>query len=135
MVPSSIHRRCRRPDRESPRCGGEENRVTNLPYPLEFRGAHPRSKSTGNSCVQPWPYPSPLASRLRASRRPRTPALPSNMQSDWDCDNYTNSELRLKSEIAKNDECISKLLLAHYRIATSSISYSTPRSFMRRRTL
>jgi len=46
------------------------------------------------------------------------------MQSDRHCDNYTNSELRLKSEIEKNDKCISKLILADYRIATSAISYS-----------
>jgi hypothetical protein len=41
-----------------------------------------------------------------------------NRQSDPDFDNYTNSELRLKNEIAKSDECISKLLLAYERTAT-----------------
>jgi hypothetical protein len=45
-----------------------------------------------------------------------------NRQSDPDFDNYTNSELRLKNEIADNDECISKLLLARERTATSMSS-------------
>src|SRR4029077_19047004 len=47
------------------------------------------------------------------------------MQSDRDFNNYTNSELRLKSRIGVHDKCISKLLLEYYRNATYSISYST----------
>jgi len=51
------------------------------------------------------------------------------MQSDRDFDNYTNSELGLKSRIGTHDNCISNLLLEYERTATYTISYSMRRYF------
>jgi hypothetical protein len=47
----------------------------------------------------------------------RSTTLLSLMQSDRNPDNYTNSELEQKSEIEKNDKCISKQLLDCYQVA------------------
>ena len=67
-----------------------------------------RNTSVPSACnLRPADQPSPIDPTFRV----RT--LPSGMQSDRNFDNYTISELRLTSEIGKNDKCISKLLLAY----------------------
>src|SRR5271168_3122185 len=54
-VPSYIHRLYRQPGRGSPRCDGEENRVTIPPCTHGFRDEHRRSRSFGNSWVESSP--------------------------------------------------------------------------------
>src|ERR1700722_14045124 len=80
------------------------------------------------SCPAPTAAPSSTSACIQRSAS----TLLSDRQSDIDFDNYTNSELKLKNEIAKNDECISKLLLADERTATL-ISYSMRRDSCRGR--
>src|SRR5208282_22203 len=104
QVPSSIHRLYRQRDRGSLQCDGEENRVTSLLCMHGFRDEHRIPRSFGNTSVEPWLTP-PHLPRINRNTSIPSACIPrsadgtlfGHMQSDRNFDNYTISELGLKS--------------------------------------